>query len=76
MSEVAIVTIVFLSIFGMPVLCFLIIAWVVVRLAGKGKSSRVNQDEMRIVQEVNRGLERMEKRVETLETLLLDRTKE
>ncbi|HUT25448.1 MAG TPA: hypothetical protein VM492_13975 [Sumerlaeia bacterium] len=66
----------FLSVFVFPILGILIIAWVVRRLAGKGKSSRVNQDEMRIVQDVNRGLERMEKRVETLETLLLDRAKE
>ena len=40
---------------------------------GSARSRRLNEEETRIMQEIYRGLEKMEKRVETLETLLLER---
>jgi phage shock protein B len=47
-----------------------------VRLLGGGRSrSKVTQDDMRVVQEVYSNLSAMEKRIEALETILLDRTR-
>jgi len=40
---------------------------------GAGKRKRLDADETRMMQEIFQGLERMEKRIETLETLLLER---
>jgi len=40
---------------------------------GSARSRRLNEEETRIMQEIYRGLEKMEKRVETLETILLER---
>lgn len=46
----------------------------VVRLAlGRGKSSSANVEEIRLIQEIHQGLCGLERRVESLETLLLDR---
>ncbi len=78
MHEVAIVGIVFGSIIIMlaiiPVTILLII-----RLF-KGGISRTDRnkqaEEARMIQEIYQGLSRMEERVETLETILLDREKE
>jgi phage shock protein B len=41
--------------------------------ASKGGTKGLNADETRIVQEIHDGLSRMEKRVESLETILLER---
>ncbi len=78
MHEVAIVGIVFGSIIIMlaiiPVTILLII-----RLF-KGGISRTDRkklaEETRMIQEIYQGLSRMEERVETLETILLEREKE
>jgi phage shock protein B len=45
-------------------------------LKGGGKSRRGNPDEARLIQEIHRGLEKMEKRIESLETIVLDQTKD
>lgn len=46
----------------------------VVRLAlGRGKSTLANVEEIRLIQEIHQGLCGLERRVESLETLLLDR---
>ena len=78
MHEVAIVAIVFGSIILMlaiiPVTIILII-----RLFKGGISStdrKKQAEEARMIQEIYQGLSRMEERVETLETILLDREKE
>ncbi len=39
------------------------------------RDSRYDTDDTRIMQEINRGMQRMEDRVEALETLLMDRSK-
>ena len=78
MHEVAIVAIVFGSIIIMlaiiPVTILLII-----RLfkGGISRTDRKKQaEDARMIQEIYQGLSRMEERVETLETILLDREKE
>ena len=78
MSEVAIVGIVFGSIIIIlaivPVTILLII-----RLfkGGLSRTDRKKQaEEARMIQEIYQGLSRMEERIETLETILLDREKE
>jgi len=51
-------------------------AWLIIRLFGRKSSSGLGQEEMRTVQEVYRALSEMEKRIEALETILLERTRE
>lgn len=45
---------------------------------GSGKGGQSDADETRMIQEIYHGMQRMEKRVETLETIIIDteRTKE
>jgi phage shock protein B len=48
----------------------------VVRLKGGGsirQGEPLNADETRLIQELHQGMARMEKRVEALETILMDR---
>ena len=40
----------------------------------KHKDSGVNEDDARTMQEINRGLQRMEDRIDALETLLMDKS--
>ncbi len=49
-----------------------IICWTIVRLLGGGRYKAASADESRLIQELYHGFERMERRVEALETLLLD----
>jgi len=55
---------------------FVFIIFLVKILMGgsKGNRSRMTAEETRAMQEIHRGLERMEKRVEALETIILDRS--
>lgn len=56
------------------VLGFALLAAALVRLlGGGGNRSRQTDEEARLLQELHQGLGRMEERVETLETLLLER---
>jgi phage shock protein B len=78
MHEVAIVAIVFGSLIIMlaiiPVTILLIIRLV---KGGFSRTDRKRQtEEAKMIQEIYQGLSRMEERVETLETILLDREKE
>jgi len=53
------------------------LVWLVIRLVGGGNSKRgMAQGDMRIIQEVHSDMAAMEKRIEALETILLDRIKE
>ena len=75
MKEALIVAIVF----GSFVLIPLVIGGTIVRSIKllKGGASRKDQaEDSKIIQEIYQGLSRMEKRVEALETILLDREKE
>jgi len=56
----------------------LMIYLIVKAYRGGGKSGKSDADETRLIQEIYHGLQRMEKRVETLETIIIDteRTKE
>ncbi len=52
------------------------ILWAIVKLlkgGGSGRSKERDEEEARLMQEMCQGLEKMEKRVEALETILLDR---
>jgi len=55
---------------------FIFILVLVKMIAGssKGNGKRMTAQETRAMQEIHRGLERMEKRVEALETIILDRS--
>lgn len=41
-----------------------------------GRMAQSDEEDIRIIQEIHQGLERMEKRVEALETILLDRVRD
>jgi hypothetical protein len=67
-SLIALVSIV--AVFGTPIAIVAIIAWAA-RGSG-GKSPARDADEVRLMQELNQGLHKMESRIEALETLLLE----
>jgi phage shock protein B len=53
----------------------LFIVGIKVLRSGRGKKDKFHPDEGKIFQEIHHGLQRMEERVEALETLMLDREK-
>lgn len=64
---------------GIAVVIFAIIAWTIVTLVrgrGPARPARETEDESRMLQEMYHGLSKMERRIETLETLLLERERE
>jgi phage shock protein B len=58
------------------VLGVIAVVWLVVRASTRSSGAGLNKDEMRMVQEIHLGLKEMEKRVESLETILLGSMKE
>ena len=71
MSVVFIVAIVFASIVTLAgLLCGTILVIVRMRQAGSGSSA--SRDDAELVQELYRNLEKMEQRIEALETILMD----
>ena len=64
-----------LTVFGTLLIGLAIVCWTVVKLVGAGAARSVNVDEARLLQEIHRGLSRMEERVEALETLLFNQEK-
>ena len=75
MKEVLIVGIVFGSILLMLALIPATIL-LVIRLVRGGGSSRTQAEEAKMVQEIYQGLSRLEERIESLETILLDKDRE
>ena len=75
MTAVLIVGIVFGSIIALFAIIFgFVLALAKVKRGGSLRGSeRLQAEEARLIQELHRGLSRMEERVETLETILLDR---
>ncbi|MDK1021384.1 MAG: hypothetical protein QGD90_07080 [Candidatus Hydrogenedentes bacterium] len=65
----------FLLINILPITILIVILVVILRaLRFKGRHNRrYDSDDARTMQEINRGLQRMEDRIEALETLLMDR---
>jgi phage shock protein B len=65
-------------VFGSLVTIFFITTWAVVRLitGGRRRHGREEREESQMIQELYQGLLRMEKRVETLETLLIERERQ
>lgn len=62
-----------LIIFGSLLAGLFIICWTIVKLVGWRDSRNTSDEEARLMQEIHQGLTKMEQRVETLETLLLER---
>ena len=78
MVGIGILELIILGVIVIPVVAvigFLLVAGLAV-LRGGGKSRRSNPDEARLIQEIHRGLDKMEKRIESLETIVLDQTKD
>jgi len=64
-----------IMVFSIPLAAVLgVMIVVIIKVLKGGRSGKgLDDDEARIMQEIHQGLERMEKRVEALETLLLDK---
>lgn len=75
MSGIIIVAIVFGSIVTLAgLVCVTVLVLVRMRHSGLSSSGSKNgRDEAQMIQEIFRGLERMEERIEALETILMDR---
>ncbi len=73
MDAVFIVAIVFGSVVTLAgLLCGTILVIIRMRQTGSGKTRKGSEDEVLMVQELYRGLEKMEQRIEALETILMD----
>ncbi len=74
MNSVLIVGIVFAGIVaGLAVICGTILMAARIRHGGVSRKSRqIETEEIKMIQEIYHGLMKMEKRVESLETILLD----
>ncbi|MGI9538465.1 MAG: phage-shock protein [Desulfocapsaceae bacterium] len=73
MHAVFIVAIVFGSVVTLAgLLCGTILVIVRMRQSTSGQAKQGSQDEGMMVQEIYRGLEKMEQRIEALETILMD----
>lgn len=61
-----------LLIFGFPIIVVIgfFVIWAL--KVARGGKEELQEEETRIIQEIHQGLTRMEERIETLETLLLD----
>ena len=75
MKEVLIVGIVFGSILLMLALIPATIL-LVIKLFRGGGSSKTQTEETKMIQEIYQGLSRLEERIESLETILLDKDRE
>lgn len=73
MHAVLIVAIVFGSVVTLAgLLCVTVLVIIRMRQSSSGKKQHSSQDETMLIQEIYRGLEKMEQRVEALETILMD----
>ena len=73
MHAVLIVAIVFGSVVTLAgLLCGTILVIIRMRQTRSGKTTQGSEDEVMMVQELYRGLEKMEQRIEALETILMD----
>ncbi len=63
-------------IFGSLLAGLFIICWTIVKLVGRTDNRGTEAEEARLIQQIHQGLVKMEQRVETLETLLLEREQE
>ena len=73
MNSVIIVAIVFGSMVTLAgLLCGTVLVIIKTRQSSSGKTKNSSRDEAMMVQEIYRGLEKMEQRIEALETILMD----
>ncbi len=63
-----------LVVIGVPVVCGTLIALAaILKGGGTKKRERVEADESRLIQELHQGMNRLEARIEAIETILMDR---
>jgi len=75
MGTTGIVSVVFI-VFASILIGLVMVCWTIVQLLTGGRGHRATRDdESKLMQELYHGLSKMEERVESLETLLLDREK-
>jgi len=69
-------TIFILVIIGLPLLCGTIVAIVaIVKGSSAAKSRRLDEDETRLLQEIHQGMAKLEKRIDALETIVIENEK-
>ena len=68
---ILIVSLVFLFVLG----CMVLIAWRVLRGQSFRRSRQAQAEEARLIQEIHQSLLKMDRRVEALETILLERVR-
>jgi len=67
-----------MMVFGIPLVA--ILGWILLRSLkilkgeGTGEARKLSSEEARMMQEIHSGLSKLEKRIESLETILLDRS--
>lgn len=78
MSGEALTTFIFFSIVvGFPVICGTLIAIVaIIRPKKNPPSSKASKEETQLIQELHQGMVRLEKRIESLETIIIENEKD
>jgi len=56
---------------GIPVICGTVLA--LVKMGKSKKGAQLDEEEARIMQELHKGLSKLEKRIESLETIIIDK---
>ncbi|MCA9439405.1 MAG: hypothetical protein KC964_01255 [Candidatus Omnitrophica bacterium] len=67
-----------IGVIGSVILCWgllITLSWKMISGPDRGKERELNQTETRMIQEIYRGLSSMEQRIESLETILIERYK-
>jgi len=70
-EDVLLPIIIVFIVIGIPVLCGTAIA--MKKMGANSKSSKTDAEEAKIMQELHKGLTKMEKRIESLETIIIDK---
>ena len=67
----------FLIVVGLPVICgtFIIALVIMTKARGTKKTRAQEAEETQLIQEIHRGLNNLEKRIESIETLVIEREK-
>lgn len=72
MAPTALPILIVLIVIGVPVVCGTLIALAAILRGGSKKNERQEAEETRLIQELHQGMNRLEARIEAIETILMD----